>query len=341
MRFYNPVKINFDTSYKKAVESIKDRYNNILLVTSKGWLKRESYLQNISTLIIDSISPNPELSHLRELEQECKDFDAVIAIGGGSVIDSAKFLSVKSNDKLELLSMPKPLFAFPTTFGTSSELTKWATIWDKQSFKKHSLSDELLYPKEAYYDISLSLTLPRRETIHTALDTLSHSLESIWNANANPISTSLALEALKLILDTLPMLVEKLDSTNLRRQMALANVYAGLAFSNTQTALCHALSYPITMRFDTPHGLACSFSIPLMLDFLELNSHSYKQVADTLLPFKNDIKGLFERLDISSSLRDYGLDSSFLDEIFSTLNTRAKNSIFNIEDIKCYLESRL
>lgn len=339
--YYNPVKIRFGVDYLEAIKSIAtaQKSTRFLLVTSKGFSKRGLSDKIANALgrqlvgIVDEITPNPQLKHLQGIKSALADFDAIIALGGGSVIDSAKFLSVDSvleKGNFIIKSQSKYLYAIPTTSGTSSELTHWATIWDNDAFIKHSLSDESLYPKEAIYDPHLTLSLPRDTTIHTALDALSHSFESIWNNNANPISTHYALNAIEIILRDLVDLSHNLDSLPLRTHIMQASMYAGLAFSNTKTALAHALSYPLTMRFGTPHGLACSFSLPLLLDCLPKNSNT----DALLLPFRERLLWLFEKLEISTNPKDYGLDSTFTNEIFTTLNPRAKNGIFDIECVK-------
>lgn len=335
--YYNPVKIHFGVDFREALKNITQNENKILLVTTKRWRKQESEIEQILgknlTQIIDEITPNPNLQHLQNLAQNVSDFDCIVAFGGGSVIDSAKFLSVKSdlqNGNLAIQSQSKHIYAFPTTSGTSSELTHWATIWDNDAFIKHSLSSEILYPKEAFYDPRLTLSLSRETTIHTALDALSHSFESIWNNNANPISTHYGLRSIEIILRDLPALAENLQSLELRTSIMQASMCAGLAFSNTQTALAHALSYPLTMRFGTPHGLACSFSLPLLLECLPKQSHAYTLLS----PFRARLLEVFDELEISPNPKDYGLDSAFINEIFATLNARAKNGIFDTKRVK-------
>ena len=391
--YYNPVKIRFGVDYLEAIKSIAtaQKSTRFLLVTSKGFSKRGLSDKIANALgrqlvgIVDEILPNPQLKHLQGIKSTLADFDAIIALGGGSVVDSAKFLSVDSNsplmnglkdtkhstqhkvaevscdgfvgcaekferDKAVSLSSENfsnsrkytqetnaTIYALPTTSGTSSELTHWATVWDNAAFIKHSLNDESLYPKEAIYDPRLTISLPRETTIYTALDALSHSFESIWNNNANLISTHYALQAIEIILRDLADLSHNLDSLPLRTHIMQASMYAGLAFSNTQTALAHALSYPLTMRFGTPHGLACSFSLRLLLDCLPRTSH-----ADALLsPFRERLLWLFDTLEISTNPKDYGLDLAFIDEIFATLNARAKNGIFDIERVKNELMERV
>ena len=350
MRFnyHNPVKIHFGVKWLEAVENLAQRLKDtkFLLITSQGFSKRglSAQIQNVLAKqlvgVVDEIVPNPQIKHLQSIKAKLCDFDAIIALGGGSVIDSAKFLSVDSvfeNDNFKIKSQPKKLFAFATTSGTSSELTHWATVWDNDAFVKHSLSDEILYPKEAFYDANLSLSLPRQTTIYTALDALSHSFESIWNNNANPISTHYALMAIEIILHDLVELSQNLHSLKLRSNLMLASIYAGLAFSNTQTALAHALSYPLTMRFGTPHGLACSFSLPLLLECLPRKSHAFALLS----PFKPQLLQIFDKLEISISPKDYGLNDEFIDEIFSALNSRAKNGVFDINLVQNAIKRQL
>ncbi|WP_104743953.1 phosphonoacetaldehyde reductase [Helicobacter cinaedi] len=325
--------------------------------------KRANLAQNIAKIfsniiIYDSVNPNPQLESLQSIKVELKGrYDVVIALGGGSVLDSAKFFAlhneiVANNGSLEIVGEAKamPLFACPSTAGTGSELTQWATIWDSKANVKYSLSHKCLYPQIAFYDISLLLSLPLSLSIHTTLDSLSHAVESIWNKNANPISTQYAKAAIELILENLPLLYEMLTSLdskdctlntadsrkstqettqNLRRNLALACMHAALSFSNTQTALAHAISYPITMRFGVPHGLACSFTLPILLDCI-----SDKNADFILRPYKQRIKNLFKTLHISSNPRDYGLDSTMIEDIFNSLNARAKNGLLDVAKAK-------
>lgn len=352
---FNPVKICFDVPLDAALESIQALpYERYMLITSQGWIKRgivgriESALGKKLYHLISNISSNPELQLVQGIKQERIEVDAIIALGGGSVLDSAKFLSLRnsilahngelcvkdSSGSLKVLNEvrnveSKPIFAFPTTAGTSSELTQWATIWDKSAHIKYSLMHECLYAKMAFYDESLFAHMPQSVAVFSALDALSHAIESIWNKNATPLSQSYAKEAIRLIIKHLSAFAKDTHSLHDRRMIILASIYAGLAFSQTQTALAHALSYPITMSFDVPHGLACSFSLPILLQYIT------DETANSLLqPFKDDINRLFATLHISSNPRDYGLDTHFVKHIFSTLNKRAKNALLDVDAIK-------
>ena len=204
------------------------------------------------------------------------EIDYIVAIGGGSVIDTAKTLAAFKgnknllNDFVRKKKSPEiidtiDIIAVPTTSGTSSEFTCWATIWDKEMNDKLSLSHISLYPIKAIIDPIIMLDKSKVLTISTGLDALSHSIESIWNINSNPISAMHGIAASKLIIKNLPLLVEDLKNINLRTSLAYACIHAGLAFSNTKTAIAHNISYPITLNYGIQHGIACSFSLPLIM----------------------------------------------------------------------------
>ncbi|MFQ6342733.1 phosphonoacetaldehyde reductase [Campylobacter sp. VTCC 70190] len=335
--YCNPVKINFNFPYKNVLDSLKT--DSILLLTSQSFYKKgltkilEQKLGVRLKGVVYNILSNPEIDYAEIIKKDYDDYEEIIALGGGSVLDMAKYFSV-SGDITRIggnLNMPKhcsfrPIYAIPTTAGTSSELTKWATLWDTPNNIKFSLSDEKLYCREAFYDPYLFLSIPRELTIYTALDAFSHSIESIWNKNSNSISINHAIRAIELILEYLPQLQNDLNSKELRLKIALASIHAGLAFSNTQTALAHAISYPITMKLGIPHGLACSFTIPILLECI-----SDANIDKILLPYRDKIISLFRILNISTDLKSYGITKEFVKNIFDNLNSRAKNGMFDLE----------
>jgi phosphonate metabolism-associated iron-containing alcohol dehydrogenase len=233
--------------------------------------------------VIDDIQPNPDVAHLGELHARFwRDFascDAIVALGGGSTLDTAKVLAVTPpcggfDELVARLAANEPfvpgrtkaLIAVPTTAGTGSEVTPWATVWDRASGRKHSLHLSETWPEAAIVDPLLTATAPHAITLQSGLDALSHALEAIWNVNANPVSDILAVSAARRMLRTLPRLVLHLADVALREDAALAALEAGLAFSNTRTALAHSISYEMTLRHGLPHGIACSFTLPLVLE---------------------------------------------------------------------------
>jgi phosphonate metabolism-associated iron-containing alcohol dehydrogenase len=221
--------------------------------------------------LVRNIGPNPDFIGLA---QSCRLYsaasqpvEAIVALGGGSVIDAAKVLAAASGDfdRVRRFLETGMGGAVPTTSGTGSEVTSWATVWDTDAKTKYSLARDTLYPETALVDPLLTLGLPLGITVSTGLDALSHALESIWNVNANPVSTSLAEVAALEVLEALPLLARDLGNAELRQRLSRASLFAGLAFSNTRTALAHALSYHLTLHHGVPHGIACSFSLPMVM----------------------------------------------------------------------------
>ena len=279
--------------------------------------------------IINNISPNPDFNNLTE---SCKQFShkasnncVVVALGGGSVIDAAKVLAASNNgfnpvrhfletgeDEDQLGSYP--LIAIPTTAGTGSEVTQWATVWDTDAQKKYSLSRPALYPTHAIVDPELMLGLPRDLTISTGLDALSHALESLWNRNTNPVSANHAVFAATEIMAALPALSSDLQNIELRSRVARASLFAGLAFSNTKTALAHSVSYPITLRYNVPHGLACSFSLPMVLaSVIGEDKNCDEQLSrifgDDLNLAVSKLEQFICGLDVSTKASSYGVQN--------------------------------
>ena len=208
----------------------------------------------------------------------------LLAFGGGATIDLAKAVCHRpaNRDPAALAAWirgegaqpafePVDLVALPTTAGTGSEVTCWATLWDLSDGQttttlpqgvKRSLESQAGYPVLAIVDPEVTLTCPDALTRDSGLDALSHALEAIWNRHANPVSDALAVAAAQRILEVLPRLLAQPSSLALRTAMSEAALMAGLAFSQTRTALAHALSYPLTVQNGTPHGLACAIWLP-------------------------------------------------------------------------------
>ena len=280
--FHNPVRLTVgDGAVDTIAGALHGRRYALVTYGEAAFVDMAERIASVAgdpLVVIDDVSPNPDFDGLAT---SCARLDprveAIVALGGGSVIDTAKVVSASAGDfervrrylvdhEGEDALGSVPIIAVPTTAGTGSEVTSWASVWDKDAGKKYSLSRPHLYPEHALVDPELTVGMPLGLTVSTALDALSHSLESIWNVNANPVSTNFAVAAATEILEVLPALNGDLGSPALRSRMATAALLAGLAFSNTRTALAHSLSYPITLKYDLPHGLACSFSLPMVLD---------------------------------------------------------------------------
>jgi len=302
-----------------------------LLVTSQGFLKRGlvdklKSLSNSIVTVVSDIKSHPEFKDLEKIYAKIKaqDFELIIALGGGSVIDSAKYFIYQNKTK------KIPLISIPTTAGTSSEITPWATIWDMQEKKKHSIEDKTLFSEVAIYDATLTLSVPKDITIQTGLDTLSHALESIWNKNANEITINYAIKSAKLVMQNLVLLSNDLQNTTYRENILRASMYAGLAFSQTKTAIAHAMSYYITTHKNIPHGIACSFTLPLLIDNI-INKYDF--IDDAFLEIfgelsSNRVRVLLKKLNISTKFEDYSVT---VKDVINNINTdRLNNSLVRL-----------
>ena len=203
----------------------------------------------------------------------------LVGLGGGSTLDIAKLLrcrpatgaggfdaiaaALRGHAPWPALTLAR-LWLVPTTAGTGSEVTRWATLWDTEAEPavKRSFDEPWGWADRAFVDPLLTLSCPHAVTRDCALDTLAHALEALWNRHANPVSDRLAVQAARRVVETLPGLLDKPRDEALREQMSLAALEAGFAFSQTRTALAHALSYDVTLQRGVPHGLACALWLP-------------------------------------------------------------------------------
>jgi alcohol dehydrogenase class IV len=226
----------------------------------------------------------PDIQSVHELQD---DFwsradlkkSALLGIGGGSVMDTAKVLRFKSNGhdwlsrhldvSIDDPTLEKlPLLLASTTAGTGSEVTPTATIWDFIKQRKHSFFGSEVFANVAIVDPCLCLGAPWVISRDAAIDALSHALEAIWNRNRTEETTSLAIFAAKKICHYLPLLQDDLDCLEFREQLSEAALSAGLAMAKTQTALAHALSYAETITSQKSHGQSCAYWLPYVWQLL-------------------------------------------------------------------------
>jgi phosphonate metabolism-associated iron-containing alcohol dehydrogenase len=356
LKYHNPVNVIFGLGSITELRSMLGRRRSILLTFPEaenlGLIMRLRRVLNGSLVAVENrVMPNPDVSSLRDTyERFWRDYaqiDVIVAVGGGSVLDTAKALMVGTRNGrfdglLRLLERGEPfrpervkcLIAVPSTAGTGSEVTPWATIWDRASRKKYSLHLPETWPEAAIIDPEIMLSLPRSITLQSGLDALSHALESIWNVNANPISDTLAVSAAQDVLQYLPELMENLDDRELRSRMALAALKAGLAFSNTKTALAHSISYQMTLRFGLPHGIACSFTLPMVLRRAvgidsERDAVLAKVFGGNLDSAPEILQAFLERLGVKTDFGAYGVsESEAVDIVTHALGgARGKNFI--------------
>lgn len=274
----------------------------IMLVTSAGFTRRgltarvSDLLGNRLIGVLDQVESNPGLVEMDAEAVVLRGLhpDQLIAIGGGSVLDTAKVLTAilgaphgwtlarHFTGEAPLLDWPRPsLIAIPTTAGTGSEVTPFATVWDRAASRKLSLAGPALLPTLAMLDPELTLDLPEDIGVSTGLDAISQAIESLWSRKSNVVTEAWALQALRLALPTLARIVADPRDIIARRAMMEASLLAGLAISHTRTALAHSMSYPLTAHHGLPHGLACSFTLPAILEF-NAQAKDFLPMAQTL-----------------------------------------------------------
>jgi alcohol dehydrogenase len=285
---FNKTKIIFGNNSRSCLTKLIKK-KNILIVCSKRAKikiildKNLNFIKNNKVFWIDDVLPNPALDYLEKKNKFFKkrNFDYIVAIGGGSVIDSAKTLSllfsfkkkrtiktiIGNIDNLKINNSCK-LIALPTTSGTGSEVTPYATLWDKKNKKKLSVNHKSLLPTLAIVDPMLTHGLPKELTINTGLDALNQAFESIWNKNANKLTVFYAYKSIKLSLSALAKINKNINDKKSRSDLARASLYAGICIGQTRTSICHSISYPLTANFGTPHGLACAFTMTAVINYI-------------------------------------------------------------------------
>ncbi|MFM5014858.1 iron-containing alcohol dehydrogenase [Aeromonas veronii] len=220
-----------------------------------------------STAVVERIA-----KRYREL-----DCDSLVALGGGSVIDTAKAVNILTSmggDHLldysgaGCLTRPlKPLAVVPTTAGTGSEVTLVAVIKDEASGRKVPFTSPFLLPQLAVLDPRLTQGLPLNITAATAMDAMTHAIEAFIGTAKNPVSDALALMAVEKIAGALPQIIHDPQNKQLRLQLAEGSTLAGMAFSNSMVGLVHALGHSLGARCHLPHGLCMNLFLPTVLDY--------------------------------------------------------------------------
>ena len=281
-------------SLENATSILKD-LDNVLIVTDKAILlnnlniKLENILKEnqIKFYYYDQVVANPTSKNVLEALEIYKknNCHSLIALGGGSVIDTAKAVGamhVKKNKTLRqlkgLLKVNKKiptLIAIPTTAGTGSETTLASVVVDSETRYKYAINDFVLIPKYAILDASLTLSMPLMLLATTGMDALTHAIESYLNFSGNSKTDNDALEAIKLIFENIENSYDNV-SFEAKRNMLYASFLAGKAFSRAYVGNVHALAHAIGGKYNLPHGYINAIILPIVLK--EYGSKIYKKM---------------------------------------------------------------
>jgi alcohol dehydrogenase len=275
----------------KASRAIPDVLSTLgcsrpLIITDKmmvqlGYAKEiQKVLQekNIAADVFADTVPEPTVVSIQAGVEHARsgDYDSIIALGGGSPIDSAKAISIlaKFGGEMRDYKFPRqvteqglPIIAVPTTAGTGSEVTRFTIITDEKTDEKMLCVGIGFMPVAALVDYTLTMTLPARVTADTGIDALTHAIEAYVSLKSNLYSDSQALAAMSLIGPNLRKVYHRGDDVEAREALMLGSTLAGVAFSAASVALVHGMSRPIGAFFHVPHGLSNAMLLPAVTEY--------------------------------------------------------------------------
>lgn len=263
-------------------------YKKALVVTDKGLMKFGVAKMVLDVLdeaaipyeIYDEVKPNPTVTNVKMGVEACKkaEADFIIAIGGGSSMDTAKGIGIICNNPefsdvilLEGVADTKkktvPIIALPTTAGTAAETTINYVIIDEEKQKKMVCVDPNDIPAVAIIDAELMYSLPKSLTASTGMDAMTHAIEGLITKGAWELSDMFEIKAIEMIHKYLPIAVNEPTNPVGRDGMAVAQYVAGMAFSNVGLGVDHGMAHPLSALHDIPHGVACAMLLPTVMKF--------------------------------------------------------------------------
>lgn len=345
--FQSPTELHIGQgSVSKITEIIKEQGAcKVFVVTDKG-LQAAGVTENllkylretgVEYTVFDGVEPDPTEKVIQHAFKELQSFgaDLLIAMGGGSSIDSAKAIGILATNGGEIgdyrgvgkVTKPiLPLVAIPTTAGTGSEVTTVTVVIDAVQKVKYSIGGSELAAKWAIIDAELTLTVPPHITAYTGIDALTHAIEAYTSKSAFTLTDALAKEAITLIGENLRTAVYQGNNLEARKKMLEGSLLAGLAFSNAKLGLCHVLCNPLGGHFNVPHGLANAVLLPYVTKFnVPSRLEKYANIARFL---GENVEGLSTHeaankavtailalnrdISIPSTLKDVGVEEGFL-----------------------------
>ena len=280
----------FGPGARKELPGVVQRlgFKKALVVTDKGLMKFGVAKMVLDVLdeaaipyaIYDDVKPNPTVTNVKNGVEACKQAgaDFIVAIGGGSSMDTAKGIGIVCNNpefadvvSLEGVADTKkktvPIIALPTTAGTAAETTINYVIIDETKQKKMVCVDPNDIPCVAIIDAELMYSLPKSLTAATGMDAMTHAIEGLITKGAWELSDMFEIKAIEMIHRYLPLAVTEPTHPVGRDGMAVAQYVAGMAFSNVGLGVDHGMAHPLSALHDVPHGVACAMLLPTVMRF--------------------------------------------------------------------------
>jgi len=287
----------------------------------------------IEYVIYSEVKPNPTVKNVQDGVVVCKEnnADVIVAVGGGSVIDTAKGISIvmTNPDRADVVSLNglsntvnkgMPMIALPTTHGTAAEVTINYVITDEERQIKMVCVDPHDIPLVAIVDSELMETLPKSVAASTGMDALTHAVEGYITKAHNTMADMFHMRAIELIFENLPAAVNEKDSKAIEN-MALAQYIAGMGFSNVGLGIVHSMAHQLGAVYDTPHGLANTILLPTVMKFngevcadrfreilTRLGTENVKDLSDKEVvdAFVGKIIDLSKSVGITDTVKDTG-----------------------------------
>ncbi|ABR30016.1 alcohol dehydrogenase [Thermosipho melanesiensis] len=295
----------FDTLKNQGIDNVIFVTDKVAYKVTGAWdvIKPELEKRGIKYVIYEDVSPNPTTTQINEatklaLENGAK---AVIGIGGGSPIDAAKSVAVlleytdKTAEELYegkfVPTKAKPIIAINTTHGTGTEVDRFAVASILEKEYKPAIAYDCIYPTFAIDDPQLMKTLPKNQTIFTAIDAINHVTEAATTLAASPYSILLAKETIRLISRYLPQAVAHPDDLTARYYLLYASAIAGISFDNGLLHFTHALEHPLSaVKPDLAHGLGLAILLPAVVK--QIYVAKPEVLADIYNPIVPGLKGI-------------------------------------------------
>lgn len=339
LNFGEPEKIIGENSIDRIGDVLKDNaIGKVCIVTDKG-LEKAGIIDIVTTIlrkadipyvIYDQVRPNPTIDIVEQGVKlyELEKAQGLLALGGGSPIDTAKLIGArlarpdkplnKMRGLLKIRRTTPFLLAVPTTAGTGSETTVAAVVRDSASHEKYAINDPHLLPDVAVLDPLLTHGLPRSITAATGMDVLTHAIEAYLNKHHTKETKQRALHAIKSVFEYLPVVYGEPLNTQARLKMLEASYDAGYAFTRDFIGNVHAISHQLSAAYDLPHGLMNAIILPLVLDYYGSAIHTRmaeiydyvfgtgeeKTNRDKCEALIDRIRSLNQELDIPETIED-------------------------------------
>lgn len=377
-----------ETSYfgagcrKEIVGEIKSRSKTgVFIVTDKDLVKYGVVAMVTDILdssgirykIFDNLKANPTVKNVKDGVDAFKNADAdlIVAIGGGSAIDTAKGIGIIVNNpeygdviSLEGVADTKnksvPIIALPTTAGTAAEVTINYVITDEETHRKMVCVDPHDIPIVAIIDAELMVSMPKGLTASTGMDALTHAIEAYITPGAWELSDMMEYKAIKLISENLREAVTDGKNMTARENMALGQYIAGMGFSNVGLGIVHSMAHPLGARFDIPHGVANAVILPTVMEYnaQSASKTKYRGIAEAMgvcvKGLSDDeaakaavdaVKKLAEDVNIPKTISELGIKEEDLEQLsidaYNDVCTGGNPRTTSIEDIKNLYKSLL